>query len=192
MTDTYQAKDTGVTMRYSKALLTVLALATIAFAGSQACRSPQAEQSSKGSAAPAYTPPPQGTASLVESVHARRTANRDVIVAGKLLLPVATRVWVELYPAGSAADADPVARAELYLAPGGAFETEALKAPDGPDIRVVITSHFTRSWQAQEVLTAVGAGGMKLPKSALKPDNPANPQSAGHLEYTGVVKVTES
>jgi len=174
--------------------LAVLALATIAFSGgSQACRSSQAEQSApKGSSAEAYTPPAQGTASLVESVHARRTANHEVIVSGRLLLPVATRVWVELYPAGSAADADPVARAELYLAPGGAFETEALKAPDGTDIRVAITSHFTRSWQAQEVLTAVGAGGMKLPKSALKPDNPANPQSAGHLEYTGVVKVTES
>jgi hypothetical protein len=172
----------------------VLALATIALAcGSQACRSSQAEQSTpKGSTAEAYTPPPQGTASLVESVQARRTPNGDVIVAGKLRLPVATRVWVELFPAASAADADPVARAELYLAPGGAFETEALKAPDATDIRVAITSHFTRSWQAQEVLTAVGAGGMKLPKSALKPDNPGNPQSAGHLEYASVVKVTAS
>ena len=115
----------------------------------------------------------------------------EVIVDGKLLLPVATRVWVELFPAASAADADPVARAELYLGPGGAFETEALNASGGPEFRVVITSHFTRSWQAQEVLSAVGAGGMKLPKSALKADKPRQRTMAGHLEYAGVVKVTD-
>ena len=59
-------------MRYSKSSLAVLTVATIAFAsGSQACRGPQAEQSTaKASPADAYTPPPEGTALLVASVHA--------------------------------------------------------------------------------------------------------------------------
>jgi hypothetical protein len=178
-------------VRGFRAGLVVLVGVSIGLAtGCQSCRGPVVEES-KGPAvtAPeAYTPPPPGASSLVDSVSARRDSSGSVVVEGKLL-PASTRVWVELFPAGSAPDASPIDRAELYLGSGGTFRTDPLKAPTGSEFRILITSHFTPSWQSSEVLAGVGTGGLKLPRAALMPNNPNNPQSAGHLEYSGVLKV---
>jgi hypothetical protein len=177
-------------MKISPAILAV----TVAVAGTgcRACRGPAVHDSVAAStqAGATYTPPADGTKTLVEALQARRTDAGNVVVRGRLLLPESTRIWVELYPASSAPDADPVDRAELYLTAGGAFETPPLGAPAASDLRVLITSHFTRSWQGSDVLAAVGAGGMKLPKSALMPNDPNSPLSAAHLEVSQVVKVS--
>jgi hypothetical protein len=181
-------------MSYLKRALATLTLGVVVSAGCQ--RAAPDEQ--RGGAAVAtegqqtYVVPAAGVTSLVESVRARRNERGDVVVDGRLLLPESTRVWIELYPAASPPDADPSGRAELYLGPGGSFETEALKAPPASEFRILITSHFTRSWQSSDVLAAVGAGGAKLPAGALTPNDPNNSAAGSHLEVASLVKVSGS
>jgi hypothetical protein len=158
-----------------------------------ACSSatPQASAEQTPAAAPAgevYTPPAEGTASLVQSVTARKDTDGQVSVEGRLLLPAGTRVWVDVYPPGDRG-ADPIGRAELYLGPGGSFKAGPFKLPVLAQLQVQFTSHFSRSWQPNDVIALVGAGGMKLPKSALRPANPQSPQSGGFLETTVAVAI---
>lgn len=141
------------------------------------------------SAAADYTPPAEGTTSLVQSVMATRAGAGQIAVEGRLRLPEGTRIWVDLYPANAAPGADPVGRAELYLGPGGSFAAGPFKVSGVSEVQVQLTSHFSRSWQPGDVLALVGVGGLKLPKSALRPSNPQAPQSGGYLETTVKVPV---
>jgi hypothetical protein len=134
-----------------------------------------------------YVIPPEGTASLVPSLSARRDQNGQVSVSGRVLLPAGARIWVEVYPVSSPAGADPMGRSELYLDAGGAFEAGPFKLPAGT-YRVQVTSHFNPSWQRPEVMSLIGPNGSRLPKSALRLRNPAA-QSGGYLEYSGSVTV---
>jgi hypothetical protein len=158
--------------------------------GSPGCASkPPAESDGAAPAVERYTAPPEGTASLVQSLAAHRDRNGQTLVDGRLLLPAGTRIWVELFSIQSSPSADPIGRAELYLGAGGSFQAGPFNLPGVSQCRVQVTSHFSRSWQAPEILSVIGLNGTKLPKSSLKPNNPSSPQSGGHFEYTGTVNV---
>jgi hypothetical protein len=139
-----------------------------------------------------YKPPPEGTP-IVQSLTAHRESNGQVKVTGKILLPATTRVWVEMYPASPAPTSNPqeqlLGRSELYLDPGGTFEAGPFKLTGAGPFRVLVTSYFSRAWQPPEVLRVVGIKGTRLPKSALKLDNPQSPEGGGHLEYSGSLTV---
>jgi len=143
-------------------------------------------------AADAYSPPPEGTSSLVQSLTARRDSGGQVRIAGKILLPSTTRIWVEVYPATGAPQDQLLGRSELYLDPGGTFEAGPFTLSGAGPFRVQVTSYFSRSWQPADVLRAVGQKGTKLPKSALKLDDPRSPIAGGHLEYSGSVTIGSS
>jgi hypothetical protein len=96
---------------------------------------------------------------------------------------------VELFSIKSTPSDDPIGRAELYLGSGGSFQAGPFKLPGVSQCRIQVTSHFSRSWQAPEILSVIGLNGTKLPKSSLKPNDPSSPQSGGHLEYTSTVNV---
>ncbi len=167
------------------------ALGALAAAG--ACRSePAPAGSTSGAAAQSsvapYTLPPDGTASLVQSLIGRRTADGQVVVTGRLLLPESTRVWVEVYPATSASDT-PLDRAELYLTSDGSFEAGPFALPAARRFRIEITSRFNRDWQPRDVLGIVGTNGTRLPRSALTPNSAQAPQAGGHLEYSAFVDI---
>lgn len=162
----------------------------IALIGATSCSAPPppaTETPATSSVSEAYTPPKEGTTTLVPTITARRDAGGGVVIAGRALLPLGTRIWVDVYAPNARPDADPLGHAELYLTSGGAFEAGPFKNPGGSQIKVIITSHFTRRWQPDEVLPLVGLNGLKLPQSALRPNNPQAPQSGGHLEYSTVV-----
>lgn len=155
-----------------------VAIACKASPAPEAARTPGSNEPS----APAYTAPREGTTSLVQNMKARRDANGQVTVEGRLLLPQGTRVWVELYQANSKPNEDPISRAELYLGPDGSFEAGPFNVKGARQVRTQVTSHFTLAWQPAEVIALVGLNGTKLPKSALTPNNPGAPQSGGHLD----------
>ena len=139
-----------------------------------------------------YKPPPEGTP-LVQSLTAHRESDGQVKVTGKILLPATTRVWVEMYPAATTARSPQeqlLGRSELYLDPGGSFEAGPFKLTGSGPFRVLVTSYFSRSWQPPDVLRVVGIKGTRLPKSALKLDNPQSPEGGGHLEYFGSLTVS--
>lgn len=152
----------------------------------------EAAQAAPPAAADAYSPPPEGTASLVQSLTARRDADGQVRIGGKILLPATTRIWVEVYPSTAGPQEQLLGRSELYLDPGGTFEAGPFKLSGSGPFRVQVTSYFSRSWQQPDVLRAVGQKGTKLPKSALKLDDPRSPIAGGHLEYSGSVTVGSS
>jgi len=143
-------------------------------------------------AADAYSPPPEGTSSLVQSLTARRDPDGQVRIAGKILLPSTTRIWIEVYPVTGAPQDQLLGRSELYLDPGGTFEAGPFTLSGAGPFRVQVTSYFSRSWQPADVLRAVGQKGTRLPKSALKLDDPRSPIAGGHLEYSGSVTVGSS
>jgi hypothetical protein len=171
----------------------VLAAAVSAGPG---CR--QSQPSSETPAAPpqstadTYTPPPEGTSSLVQSLTARRDSDGQVKIGGKILLPATTRIWVEVYPSTAGMQDQLLGRSELYLDPGGTFEAGPFKLSGAGPFRVQVTSYFSRSWQPADVLRAVGQKGTRLPKSALKLDDPRSPIAGGHLEYSGSVNIGSS
>jgi hypothetical protein len=157
------------------------------------CSRPQpaaeaAPQSGQTSQTGGYTPPAEGTASLLQSVSAERT-NAGVMIRGKLLLPETTRVWVELFPIKAVVQDEPLGHAELYLNPDGTFDAGPFKVEGRGEFRVLITSYFSRAWQQPQVLQVIGIKGTKLPKSALKLDNPGTPGAGGHLEYSKTVTI---
>src|SRR5215831_649446 len=86
-----------------------------------------APAATREAAADAYNPPPEGTSSLVQALTARRDSDGQVKIAGKILLPATTRVWVEVYPAAGAPQDQLLGRSELYLDPGGTFEAGPFK-----------------------------------------------------------------
>jgi hypothetical protein len=100
-------------------------------------------------------------------------------------------VWVELFPAKVQVRESPLARAEPHLQAGGVFQAGPFDLPNPGTYRVHVTAHFNGAWQSPGILSAVGSNGTKLPKSALKPDDPEFPQSGGHLDYSGSVNVPE-
>ena len=153
------------------------------------CSSKPPAESDGAPAVEHYTPPPEGTSSLVQSVTAHRDSNGQTVVDGRVLLPAGTRIWVELFSIQSAPSADPIGRAELYLGPGGSFQAGAFKLPGVSQCRIQVTSHFSRSWQAPEILSVTGVNGTKLPRSSLRPNDPSAPQSGGHLDYSGTLSV---
>lgn len=178
--------------RTNTAVVTATFALSVACAACGSSATPQVSAEQTPAATPVgepYTPPAEGTRSLVPSVTARKDVDGQVSVEGRLLLPAGTRVWVDVYPPGAAASADPLGRSELYLGPGGSFNAGPFKIPALTSLQVIFTSHFTRSWQPSDVLALVGANGMKLPKSALRPANPQSPQSGGFLETTVTVPV---
>jgi hypothetical protein len=134
-----------------------------------------------------YTPPAEGTP-LVESLVAQRQDD-GVVIRGKLLLPETTRLWVELFPVRAVSQDQPLGHAELYLNPGGTFEAGPFKVAGSGQFRVQVTAYFSRAWQQPQVLQAVGMKGTKLPKSALKLDNPGTPGAGGHFEYSTTVTI---
>jgi hypothetical protein len=177
-------------------LLAVGVGVSVAASSCSGCGKPPApEEKSAESASPAaaqpqepYTAPPEGTATLVKSVSAKRDAGGQIMVTGAMALPLGTRTWVELYAPTAAPGSDPIGRSELYLMSGGAFEAGPFKAT-GNQFRVVITSHFNRDWQPRDVLASIGTNGIKLPKSALKLLRPGAPQYGGYLEYSTNITV---
>lgn len=172
-------------------LLAPLVAASLGVAACGLSQAPESAQpeSAAAEASQTYTPPREGASSLVDALAARRDANGEIVVNGTLSLPSGTRTWVELYEPGAAAGADPIGRAELYLGPGGAFEAGPFKLQIGRQVRVLLTSHFSRSWQGTDVLALVGVNGTKLPRSALTPNNPQAPQSGAHLEHSTILAV---
>jgi hypothetical protein len=161
-----------------------------ALSGGAACSSkPPAESDGAGPVVERYTAPPEGTSSLVQSLAAHRDRNGQTVVDGRLLLPAGTRIWVELFSTQAAPSADPIGRAELYLGPAGSFQAGPFNLPGVTQCRIQVTSHFSRSWQAPEILSVIGLNGTKLPKSSLRPNDPSAPQSGGHFEYTSTVNV---
>ena len=174
----------------------VLTLAIVALAsgasGCNACRStPQTDgAASAATGSETYTPPPENTTSLIESVRGRRDATTgQVTIDGRLLLPAGARIWVDLYPAGTGQSADPLARAEQYRGPRGSFAAGPFKVPPDSQFRVLITSYFTSSWQPKDVIAQVGLGGMKLPKHTLRLDRPNAPGMGAHLEQSADVTI---
>lgn len=184
------AHASSVGLRRTTVVLVAAALA--AGAGCSACRQTPAatESAATGARAAPYQLPPQGTTSLVQSLTARRNASGEVVVSGRLLLPEATRIWVDVYPA--AGGENPLGRAELYLDTGGVFEAGPFQVPAAAQYRLDLTSRFDRNWQPRDVLGVVGPDGSKLPKSALTPNNPQAPEAGGHLQYSGLVTVSGS
>jgi hypothetical protein len=160
-------------------------------AGCHACRSTSSTTESEAPAAATYRPPAESATSLVESVRARRDASSgQVRIDGRLLLPMGARIWVDVYPAGVAQSADPIDRAELYLAANGTFEAGPFKVPAADSqVRILVTSYFTTSWQPPDVIALVGLGGMKLPKAALRLDRPGAPGMGAHLEESATVRI---
>ena len=156
--------------------------------GSQGPAQSASTASVAAGASEVYTPPPEGTSSLVQSVAARRDTNGQVIIEGRLLLPSGARLWVELFPEKATAGGDPIGRSELYLESRGVFAAGPFNLPPAT-YRVQLTSHFNRGWQSPEVLSAVGLNGVKLPNAILKPLNPTTPQSGGYLDHVGLVTV---
>jgi hypothetical protein len=159
------------------------------FFGAGCSSKPPAESDGAAPAVERYTAPPEGTASLVQSLSAHRDRDGRTVVDGRLLLPAGTRIWVELFSTKSTSSDDPIGRAELYLSPGGSFQAGPFNLPGVSQCRIQVTSHFSRSWQAPEILSVIGLNGAKLPKSALRPNSPSAPQSGGHLEYSATVNV---
>jgi hypothetical protein len=137
---------------------------------------------------PPYTPPPASATSLVESLAARREA-KGVMVTGRLLLPAGTRVWVEIFAPKAAPNADPIGRSELYLGDAGTLEAGPFDLKGATQVRVLVTSHFSRSWQPPEVLALIGSGGSKLPKASLAPNDPRTQQPGGFLEHSVMLTV---
>ena len=182
-------------MRSTSSPLTFIAFGLLFLAsgasGCSACRTTPANEAATSTPAPeAYTPPAEGATSLIESMRGRRDAGSgQITIEGRLLLPAGTRVWVDLYRSGIASVTDPLARAELYLGPRGAFEAGPFKVPADSKFRVAITSYFTGSWQPSEVITLVGLGGARLPKSALRLDRPNAPGMGAHLEESADVNI---
>ena len=175
-------------MTAASAFVAALGFALTAAACAQAPAPPAADQASApASVAAPYTPPADGTATLVGPVTARRGADGQVSVEGRLLLPAGARVWVDVYAPGKTVD--PIGRAELYLGPGGSFNAGPFKIAALSQLHVQFTSHFSRSWQPADVLALVGANGLKLPQSALRPANPQSPQSGGFLEASVTVPI---
>jgi hypothetical protein len=168
----------------------VVGLVGCAVAG---CSSPpparETTSTTKTSSGLQYTPPAEGTASLLESLTAQRVPDGRVAIRGKLLLPETTRIWVELFPIKAVVQDEPLGHAELYLDPGGTFEAGPFRVSGSGDFRVQVTSYFNKAWQPTDVLRAVGTKGVKLPKSALKLDNPGTPDVGGHLEYSKTVTI---
>jgi hypothetical protein len=169
--------------------LGALVLAGFVGAACGVSQQPESSQPAAEGASDTYTPPREGTSSLIETIKARRDPGGQVLVEGRLLLPQGTRVWVELYQPSATPNADPLGRAELYLGPGGSFEAGPFKLEGVRQVRAQVTAHFSRSWQPGEVLALVGMNGAKLPKSALVPNNPGAPQSGGHLDRSQTVSI---
>lgn len=170
----------------------VLSAALLGVVGCGPSQTPsQAEPAQPSTPPETYTPPPEGTSSLVESVEARRDRKGQVMIDGKLLLPSGTKVWVELFSLKVQGGKTTLGRAEPHVASGGSFEAGPFNLPGPGQYRVQLTAHFNGAWQSPEVLAAVGSNGTKLPKAALKPDDPEFPQTGGHLEYSRSVKVGE-
>jgi len=171
-----------------RAIVSAAILAALSPVG--ACSSkPPAESDGAPPAVEHYAAPPEGTASLVQSVKARRDRSGQTFVSGRLLLPAGTRIWVEVFSPTATPSDDPIGRAELYLGPSGSFEAGPFNLPGISQCRVQVTSHFSRAWQAPEILAVIGLNGTKLPKSSLKPNSPASPQSGGHLDYSGTLNI---
>jgi len=171
----------------------VLCCLSAALALGAGCSRPQpaaeaAAQSGQSGQTSGYAPPAEGTATLLQSVAAQRTGP-GVMIRGKLLLPETTRVWVELFPIKAVVQDEPLGHAELYLNPDGTFDAGPFKVEGSGQFRVLITSYFSRAWQQPQVLQAVGIKGTKLPKSALKLDNPGTPGAGGHIEYSNTVTI---
>jgi hypothetical protein len=110
--------------------------------GASACgTTPAREAATSAPAADVYTPPAEGASSLIESVRGRRDAGSgQITIEGRLRLPEGTQIRVDVYRSGIVSITDPLARAELYLGPRGAFEVGPLKVPADSKFRVVITS----------------------------------------------------
>jgi hypothetical protein len=167
-------------------------LALVLVAGAACGRSTDEPPAPGGApSAAAYTPPAESATSLIEVVRARRDASSgQVRIDGRLLLPAGARIWVDVYSAAAASSADPIDRAELYLSANGTFEAGPFKVPPADSqLRVLITSYFTMSWQPAEVLSLVGLGGMKLPRDALRLDRPNAPGMGAHLEESQTVPI---
>ncbi len=184
----------GSTTGFDRRRTTLVCFALMAALSTGAACSRSQPPSEAGSTPPkstdeAYTPPPEGTSSLVQSLTARRDRNGVVKVTGRMLLPATTRIWVEIYPAKTGPQEQLLGRSELYLDPDGSFEAGPFNLSGAGPYRVLVTCYFSRSWQHPEVLRAVGLKGTKLPKSALKLDNPQTPSNGGHIEYSGALTV---
>jgi hypothetical protein len=169
--------------------LCAAALAAALCGGAGCSSKPPAESDGAAPAVEHYTAPPEGTSSLVQSVTAHHDRNGHTVVDGRLLLPAGTRVWVELFSSQSTPSDDPIGRAELYLGPSGSFQAGPFNLPGISQCRVQVTSHFSRAWQAPEILSVIGLNGTKLPKSSLRPNDPSTPQSGGHLDYSGTLNI---
>jgi hypothetical protein len=165
------------------------ALAAALYGGPGCSSKPPAESDGAAPVVERYIAPPEGTASLVQSLSVHRDRNSQTVVDGRLLLPAGTRIWVELFSITATPSAEPIGRAELYLGPGGSFQAGPFNLPGITQCRIQVTSHFSRSWQAPEILSVIGLNGTKLPKSSLRPNDPSAPQSGGHFEYTSTVNV---
>jgi hypothetical protein len=113
------------------------------------------------------------------------------MISGKLLLPSGTKVWVEVFPLNVQTTKTALGKAEPHVLSGGSFDTGPFNLPGPGPYRLQLTAHFNGAWQSREVLAAVGSNGTRLPRSALKPDDPEFPQSGGYLEYSRSVNVGE-
>lgn len=151
----------------------------------------QAEPGQPSRSPEMYMPPPEGTSSLVHSLEARRNRKGQVTVAGQLLLPAGTALWVEVFDPNVPPGRSLVGESKPHLASGGSFEAGPFNLPRPGRYRVQLTAHFNGAWQSRDVLAVVGSNGTNLPKSALTPDDPEFPQAGGHLEYSGSVNVGE-
>jgi hypothetical protein len=136
-----------------------------------------------------YVLPSEGTSSLVRSLEAGRDSEGQVTVTGSLLLPSRTNIWVDLFAEKPKIREQPLGHSESYLGSGGALQAGPFDLPEPGRYRVLVTAYFNGAWQSPEILALVGTSGVKLPKSALEPDDPEFPQSGGHLEYWGSVSV---
>ena len=142
-----------------------------------------ASVSTQNEEATAYALPSDSVTSLLAELVAIRDREGKIILKGRLLLPLSTKVMLSLRKLG--AGRSEFAQSEVHLDESGSFETEGFsdgRSPLAPGpYHVEAVSYFNEIWQTPEVLARVGAGGALLPSRLLVPDDAEFPKNGGHF-----------
>ena len=148
------------------------------------CKQEKSAKTDEGTSAQtyAYIPPAEGTKTLFAELSAKRSSGGGIVLSGKLLLPKASKIGLDLiHPASQRL----LGQTKVDLSDNGYFESEPFTNRGKPhepgpyDIRVY--SYFTEIWQPPEIIAFVGKDGTLLPASALIANDPEFPDTGRHL-----------
>jgi hypothetical protein len=129
----------------------------------------------------AYTPPPEGTPSLIQELAAVRDIEGKIRLVGSALLPYGLPLEITVKA--------PVAQSagRAIIETGGRFISDPLTVYERPlppaEYGVALRAGpFKRGSYDEWLIECVGADGMRLPLSATVPDDPEFPQHGRHVD----------